>query len=143
MVMLAMQSMMALTSLLSNLSRARTGVPLPELPVGPPFGRCCAAPNQAKRHTGLFGTWPFRASAARNGQVPNRPVCRLAWFGSAQQRPKGGPPGSSGKGTPVRARDRFDSSDVNAIIDCMASITIRGLEPELKERLRVRAARHG
>jgi plasmid stability protein len=25
----------------------------------------------------------------------------------------------------------------------MASITIRGLEPEIKERLRVRAARHG
>lgn len=28
-------------------------------------------------------------------------------------------------------------------IDCMASITIRDVDPRLKERLRVRAARHG
>jgi plasmid stability protein len=34
----------------------------------------------------------------------------------------------------------IDSID---IIDCMASITIRDLEPEVKEQLRVRAARHG
>ena len=34
-------------------------------------------------------------------------------------------------------------NDCTAIIDGMASITIRDLEPELKERLRVRAARNG
>ncbi len=30
-----------------------------------------------------------------------------------------------------------------AIIDCMASVTIRNLDPRLKERLRLRAAKHG
>jgi plasmid stability protein len=30
-----------------------------------------------------------------------------------------------------------------AIIDCMASITIRNLDLEVKKRLRLRAARHG
>ena len=37
----------------------------------------------------------------------------------------------------------LDVSDGCAIIDGMASITIRDLEPSLKARLRVRAARHG
>ena len=36
--------------------------------------------------------------------------------------------------------DIIASGDINA---CMASLTIRDLEPETKERLRVRAARHG
>jgi plasmid stability protein len=44
---------------------------------------------------------------------------------------------------PPAVRDEFDCSDCDAIIDCMANITIRGLIPEVKERLRVRAARHG
>jgi plasmid stability protein len=38
---------------------------------------------------------------------------------------------------------RLDIIDADAIIDVMASITIRDLEPGVKERLRVRAARHG
>jgi plasmid stability protein len=33
--------------------------------------------------------------------------------------------------------------DINAIIDCMASITIRQLEETTKRKLRLRAARHG
>jgi plasmid stability protein len=37
----------------------------------------------------------------------------------------------------------IDSDDINAIIAVMATITIRDLEPGVKERLRVRAARHG
>jgi plasmid stability protein len=36
--------------------------------------------------------------------------------------------------------DSIDCSDIN---DSMASITIRELDPETKERLRLRAARHG
>jgi plasmid stability protein len=32
---------------------------------------------------------------------------------------------------------------ISDIIDCMTSITIRGLEDTVKKRLRVRAARHG
>jgi plasmid stability protein len=32
--------------------------------------------------------------------------------------------------------------DCSAIIDCMASITIRNLDDQTKERLRVQAARH-
>lgn len=36
-----------------------------------------------------------------------------------------------------------DINAITAIIDGMASITIRGLDPKLKERLRVQAARHG
>jgi len=35
------------------------------------------------------------------------------------------------------------SDEFSAIIDGMASITIRDLDPVLKERLRVRAAEHG
>ena len=34
------------------------------------------------------------------------------------------------------------SDDCSAIIDCMASITIRNLDDETKARLRMRAARH-
>jgi plasmid stability protein len=33
-----------------------------------------------------------------------------------------------------------DFNDINA---CMASLTIRDLDPEMKDRLRIRAARHG
>ena len=33
--------------------------------------------------------------------------------------------------------------NANAIIDCMASITIRGLEEAVKKKLKARAARHG
>jgi len=39
--------------------------------------------------------------------------------------------------------DIVDIVDINAIIDVMPSITIRDLDPELKARLRVRAAGHG
>ena len=38
---------------------------------------------------------------------------------------------------------RIDINDCIAIIDVMASITIRNLDPDVKERLRVRAARAG
>jgi plasmid stability protein len=50
-----------------------------------------------------------------------------------------------GVGQARRARKRLvlDSTDCADIIDCMPSITIRKLEPELKRQLRVRAARHG
>src|ERR1700730_19117948 len=34
-------------------------------------------------------------------------------------------------------------NDCNAIIDCMASITIRQLEESTKRKLKIRAARHG
>jgi plasmid stability protein len=37
----------------------------------------------------------------------------------------------------------FDIDDFNDINDCMASIMIRDLDPEIKDRLRIRAARHG
>jgi len=36
-----------------------------------------------------------------------------------------------------------DINVLNDIIDCMPSLTVRGLDPQLKERLRIRAARHG
>lgn len=34
-------------------------------------------------------------------------------------------------------------NDIDDINECMASITIRNFEPELKEKLRIRAAHHG
>ena len=40
-------------------------------------------------------------------------------------------------------RAPLDSNDCDASIDVMATITIRDLEPGIKERLRVRAARNG
>jgi plasmid stability protein len=51
-----------------------------------------------------------------------------------------------GARSPTAGRARLGAIDINginAIIDGMANITIRGLDPELKERLRIRAARHG
>src|SRR5690348_7954415 len=41
-----------------------------------------------------------------------------------------------------RVLDALDRVDCDAIIDCMASLTIRDLEVTTKERLRVRAALH-
>jgi plasmid stability protein len=40
-------------------------------------------------------------------------------------------------------RCSIDSNDINASIDVVSTITIRDLDPEVKERLRVRAAQHG
>jgi antitoxin FitA len=37
----------------------------------------------------------------------------------------------------------FAINDCNAIIDCMASITIRNLEEATKRKLKIRAAMHG
>jgi antitoxin FitA len=50
---------------------------------------------------------------------------------------------------PVRLTNRrgrmfcYAINDCNAIIDCMASITIRQLEESTKRMLRIRAAQHG
>lgn len=40
-------------------------------------------------------------------------------------------------------RSAVDIIECSAIIDGMASMTIRDMDPELKARLRVRAAKHG
>ena len=43
----------------------------------------------------------------------------------------------------TRLARRYAIIDCNAIIDCMASITIRNLEAETKRRLKIRAAMNG
>lgn len=57
-----------------------------------------------------------------------------------------GPAGEANLATRALAtafRFHFAIIDCNAIIDCMASITIRNLEQTTKRKLKVRAAMHG
>lgn len=43
----------------------------------------------------------------------------------------------------LKTQSRCAINDCNAIIDCMASITIRNLEESTKRKLKLRAATHG
>ena len=65
----------------------------------------------------------------------------LSWFGS---RDNGETAATQADGLMRQTSgSSVDINVLNDIIDCMPSLTVRGLDPQLKERLRIRAARHG
>jgi antitoxin FitA len=65
-------------------------------------------------------------------------------FGGGLQIPRSARDDSFVEAARARAiNDCIAIIDINAIIDCMASITIRQLEETTKRKLRLRAAKHG